>query len=76
MRIRTIAPLAVMFVGLTVLGCQKAEEGSMDEATTEQPAAEQMNDGAMDNGAAATDSTMADTTDTGAMEEEGGATEE
>ena len=84
MRIRTLAPLALLFVGLTVVGCQTADEGSMDDTTTEQPAAEQMNDtDAMDNAemgkGAAVEGEMADTTaadsaraemeDEGAMEE-------
>lgn len=83
MRIRTMAPLAVLFVGLTALGCQSSDEaGAMDEATTEQPAAEQMNDDGMSNAemgkGAATDSTMTDTTesDSAMMEEDGGAMEE
>lgn len=83
MRIRTMAPLAVLFVGLTALGCQSSDEaGAMDEATTEQPAAEQMNDDGMSNAemgkGAATDSTMTDTTesDSAMTEEDGGAMEE
>lgn len=83
MRIRTMAPLAVLFVGLTALGCQSSDEaGAMDEATTEQPAAEQMNDDGMSDAemgkGAATDSTMTDSTesDAAATEEDGGAMEE
>ena len=82
MRIRTMAPLAVLFVGLTALGCQSSDEaGAMDEATMEQPAAEQMNDDAMNDdamGEATADSTMTDTTesDSAMMEEDGGAMEE
>lgn len=87
MRIRTMAPLAVLFVGLTALGCQSSDEaGAMDEATTEQPAAEQMNDDGMGEdamgedamgedamGEAAADSTESDSA---MMEEDGGAMEE
>lgn len=78
MRIRTLAPLAVLFVGLTALGCQSSDDaGAMDETTTEQPAAEMndgaMEDGAMEGGAMAADSTQSDST---MMEEDGGAMEE
>lgn len=52
MRIRTLAPLAVLFVGLTVLGCEAGDDDVDDmDDLTEEPAemGEEMGD-EMDEG--------------------------
>lgn len=83
MRIRTLTSLAALFMGLTVLGCETADDTDlMDDTTTEEPAVQDdMDDGMMDD---TMDETMEDTTadttgadaDTAMAEDEGEMIEE
>lgn len=73
MRIKTLAPLAVLFVGLTAFGCADSDDaGAMDDEVMEEPAMQDgMNDEMM------SDTTMADSVhvDSAMMEHEDGAME-
>lgn len=75
MRIKTFAPLAVLFVGLTAFGCADADDaGEMEDGTMEQPAMQdEMNDELMSDDMSAdsvhADSAMMDHSE-GAMEME------
>lgn len=60
MRIRTFSSVAVLFVGLAVIGCEPADDGAMDEMPIEEPAMQdESDDGMMDT---MEDTTMIDTT--------------
>lgn len=75
MRIRTLTPLAVLFVGLAVLGCETDDVDTIE--TTEEPVMQDdVEDGMMDD--TMEDTTMVDTTmaDTAMAEGDGAAIEE
>jgi hypothetical protein len=77
MRIKTLAPLAVLFVGLTAFGCADSDDaGAMDDEIMEEPAMQDgMNDGMNDE--MMSDTMMADSvhSDSAMMEYEDGAME-
>lgn len=77
MRIRTLTPLAVLFVGLAVLGCETGDDvDTLDDATEEPVMQDDMDEGMMDD--TMEDTTMVDTTmaDTAMAEGDGAAIEE
>lgn len=85
MHIRTLSSLAVLFVGLTALGCSTGDDtGAMEEAAPDQPVVEeQVDDGVMDETTgddAMTDTIAVDTAmaeaDGEMAEQEGAAVEE